>query len=68
MAFLQAKPTSTTKPIWVKILLSMPLSQTPEIALNKHIGTIKMIVNGSDQLSYCAASVRKTNSTHSGKI
>src|SRR5205814_4538057 len=43
-------------------------SHTPPMALNKHIGTIKIIASGSDQLSYWAASVKKTNNTQSGKI
>ena len=32
------------------------------------IGTIRMMASGSDQLSYCAASTRKTNSTTSAKM
>ena len=32
MAFLQARPISTNRPIWVKILLSPPVSQTPVMA------------------------------------
>ena len=32
------------------------------------IGTIRMMAIGSDQLSYCAASTRKTNSTESAKM
>ena len=31
------------------------------------IGTIRMMASGSEKLSYCAASTRNTNSTHSGK-
>ena len=48
--------------------MSMPRSQTPAMALSRHMGTIKIIASGSDQLSYWAARVRKTNSTQSGKI
>ena len=34
IAFLHASPTSTIRPICVKMLLSPPLSQTPAIALS----------------------------------
>ena len=37
------------------------------MAASRHIGTIRMMASGSDQLSYCAASTRKTNTTASGK-
>ena len=66
IAFLQARPTSTIKPIWVKMLLSLPLSQTPVMANSKHIGTIRMMANGKRKLSYCAASTRNTSSKQSG--
>ena len=68
MAFLQANPISTTSPIWVKRLLSRPRSQTPKIAKSRHIGTMRMMASGSDQLSYCAASTRNIISTQSGKM
>ena len=32
-------------------------------ALSRHIGTTRMTASGSDQLSYCAASTRKTMTT-----
>ena len=51
----------------MKMLLSLPSSQTPAIAASRHIGTMRMTLSGSDQLSYCAASTRKTSSTQSGK-
>ena len=38
----------------------------PVIAASKHIGTIRMIDSGSDQLSYWAASTRNTKTTASG--
>ena len=38
------------------------------MALSKHMGTIRMIASGKTQLSYCAASTRKTNSTQRGKM
>ena len=50
------------------VLLSMPRSQTPAMALNKHIGTIRMMASGRLQLSYCAARVRNTRTTRSGKM
>ena len=67
IAFLQASPTSTMKPICVRMLLSEPDSHTPSIADSRHMGTMRMIASGSDQLSYCAARIRKTSSTHSAK-
>ncbi len=38
----------------------MPRRFTPAIAASRHIGTIRMIANGSVRLSYWAASTRKT--------
>jgi hypothetical protein len=46
----------------------MPRSQTPAMALSRHMGTIRIIASGSTQLSYCAASTKKTNSTQMGKM
>ena len=46
----------------------MPRSITPSSADSTAIGTIRMMASGSDQLSYCAASTRKTNSTESAKM
>ena len=54
---------STTKPTWVRILLSSPRRMTPEIAATRHIGTIMITASGSVRLSYCAASTRNTNTT-----
>ena len=56
MAFLHARPTSTTSATLVKMLLSpgapsSPLIHTPAIAERMHIGTIRMIASGSVQLS-----------------
>src|SRR5262249_32719316 len=68
MAFLAANPTSTTRPICVKMLLSIPFSQMPIMADSTHMGTMRMMANGIDQLSYWADSTRKTNSTDSGKM
>src|SRR3546814_6295527 len=55
IAFFAASAMSTTSPIWVRTLLSMPRRFTPIIAASRHIGTIRMIANGSTRLSYCAA-------------
>ncbi len=43
----------------------MPRSSTPEMAATRHIGTIRITASGSIQLSYWAASSRKTNTTAS---
>ena len=64
---MAARPISTTKPIWVRMLMSRPCSHTPNSALeNRHMGTIRMMASGSDQLSYCAASARNTKITLTG--
>ena len=67
MAFLQARPTSTMKPICVKMLMSMFAACTPKTEQSRHIGTTRMTASGSDQLSYWAASTRKTSTTASVK-
>ena len=63
IAFFAASAISTTSPICVSTLLSMPRRCTPAIAASRHIGTIRMIDSGRIRLSNCAASTRKTNST-----
>jgi len=50
-AITATSATSTTKPIWVKMLFSIERSQTPPIELNRHIGTMRMIASGNNQLS-----------------
>ena len=67
MAFLAASPISTTKPTWVRMLLSCPRKMTPVMAATRHIGTIRITASGSVRLSYCAASTRNTNTTASTK-
>ncbi len=67
IAFFAARPISTTKPTWVRILLSCPRSTTPTIEATRHIGTIRMTASGSVRLSNCAASTRNTNTTASTK-
>ena len=51
IAFLHASPTSTTKPIRVKIVMSMPAQRTPMSAESRHMGTTRITASGSDQLS-----------------
>ena len=68
IAFLQARPISTTRPIWVKRLFSNPRAHTPPMAKSRHNGTTRMMASGNDQLSYWAASTRNIISTHRGKI
>ncbi len=63
-----ANPTNTTKPIRVKMFTSIWAILTPMIALNRHIGTTRITARGSDQLSYWAASTRKTITTAKPKI
>ena len=46
----------------------MPRSSRPLTAASRHIGTIRITASGSVQLSYCAASSRKTNTTEAAKI
>ena len=67
-AFLADSPASTTKPICVKMLLSMCRSQTPAMPHSRHIGTIRMMAEESAKLSYSAEWVSKTNRMHSGKM
>ena len=45
----------------------MPRSQVPSSAKGRHIGAIRMMASGSDQLSYSAEWTRKTKATQSGK-
>ena len=72
IAFLHARPTSTTSATCVKMFKSPGCmnggkldSQTPNSAESTPIGTIRMIASGSDQLSYCAASTSTTKITDS---
>jgi hypothetical protein len=51
MAFLQARPTRTIKPICVKMLFSLRATRTPASALNRHIGTIRITTKGRLKLS-----------------
>ena len=51
MAFLHARPTSTTRPICTKMLTDVLDSKTPTSELSMHSGTTKMTASGSVQLS-----------------
>ena len=51
MAFLQASPTSTTKPICTKMLIAMWAIATPMTEHSRHIGTTRITASGSVQLS-----------------
>jgi hypothetical protein len=50
------------------MLMSEWARATPASEPRMHIGTTRMTASGRAQLSYCAASTRKTNTTASGKI
>jgi hypothetical protein len=50
----------------VKRLFSPPVSQTPAMAENRHIGTIRMMASGTNGLSYCAVSTRNTSRMQMG--
>ena len=58
MAFLQARPTSTRKPICTKMSTGSRAIAMPVTAANRHMGTTRMTASGSRQLSYLAASTR----------
>ena len=51
MAFLQASPINTTRPILTKMLLSPPVNHTAKSAESMHIGTIRITASGRVQLS-----------------
>src|SRR5262245_53073436 len=63
MAFLQASPTKTTRPICTKMFTEVLVYSTPMREQSKHNGTTRMTANGSVQLSYKADSARNTNTT-----
>ncbi|MNT82641.1 hypothetical protein D3C72_2223990 [compost metagenome] len=63
IAFFADSPTSTIRPICVKMLLSPRVTHTPSSADRIDIGTISRMASGSVRLSYCAASTRNTSST-----
>ena len=45
------------------MLISMPRASKPLTAASRHMGTIRITDSGKAQLSYWAASTRKTNTT-----
>ena len=51
IAFLAARPTSTTSPISTRMLRSSPRRLTPIMAAKMHIGTMRITASGSSQLS-----------------
>ena len=63
MAFLAARPISTTMLICVSTLLSRPRHDTPTSVASTQLGTISTTDRGSSQLSNRAASSRYTSST-----
>ncbi len=61
IAFLLARPTSTTRPIWVKMLISSLRRVTPRSWRSRCTrGTDRITASGIDQLSNWAASTRNT--------
>src|SRR3546814_15832710 len=68
MAFFAARPTSTMRHTWVRMLLSKPRRVTPIRAESTLIGTIRMLARGRLQLSYCAARARNTKGPERGKM
>ena len=64
---MAASPTSTTNPTCARMLTSMPRSSRPLTAASRHIGTIRITASGRLQLSYCAASTRKTKTIEAPK-
>jgi len=51
MAFLHAKPTSTTNPICTKMFTSRLVNSTPATEHSRQSGTTRMTASGSAQLS-----------------
>ena len=63
MAFLAARAIKTTRPTWVRILLSRPARLMPSMAASTHMGTMKITAQGRVKASYWAARTRKTKTT-----
>ena len=55
IAFLLARPTSITRPIWQKTSFARPRSDSATSAPSTASGTTSITVKGRLQLSYCAA-------------
>ena len=60
IAFLLERPASTTKPTWVKMLISSLVHSTPATPPSRHEGMMRMTAAGNAQLSNWAAKTRKT--------
>src|SRR5438067_4153356 len=65
IAFLHARPTSTTRPICTKMLSELLVYSTPAREHSTHKGTTRMTASGNVQLSYSADSARNTHNTAS---
>src|SRR5438270_12989926 len=68
MAFLAASPISMTSPICAYTLFSRPRIHRTHRAPKTATGVPSSTLKGSDQLSYCAARIRNTNSRDMAKI
>ncbi len=51
IAFLHARPTSTTRPICTKMFTSRPVYNTPDTEQSRQSGTTRMTARGNVQLS-----------------
>src|SRR6185436_14952518 len=60
IAFLAARPSSVTRPIWKYTSLVMPRSHTAANAPKVPNGSANNTLNGSDHFSYCAERMRNT--------
>ena len=56
--FFAASPISITRPTWQNTSFDSPRRNCAESAPNTASGTPSRMMNGSTQLSYCAASTR----------
>jgi hypothetical protein len=56
--FLAARPISSTRPTWQNTSLASPRMNCADSAPSTASGTPSRMMNGSTQLSYCAASTR----------
>ncbi len=67
IAFFALKPINITKPICAYTLFSKRPTIKPANAPNTAMGVQSRTLNGSDQLSYCAARIRKTQNNECQK-
>ncbi len=68
IAFFAARPMSRTRPTWQNTSLARPRIHCALSAPSTASGTPSRMMNGSTQLSYCAASTRYTSTTLKPKI